>query len=56
MKKEKEAEMGVACITRFSQIKEMRGYKVFECEINYMGVKMQKALSPIIAPPSGGNS
>ena len=41
--------MGVAYI-----IQGTCGYKVFECAINYMEVKIQNALSLIKAPPSGG--
>ena len=46
--------MDVTYITRFSAIEGMRGYKVFECAINYMAVINLNTLSLII--PSGGNS
>ena len=37
LRKNNEAEMGVAYITRFSTIQGTRGYKVFECVIKYLG-------------------
>ena len=54
-KKKRLAEMGRAHMTRFSAFQWTRGYKVFECVTKYMWVISQKALSLIIAPPSGEN-
>ena len=50
LREKKEAEVGVAYITRFSRIQGTFGF--FECGTNYMAIISQNALSLIIAPPS----